>query len=215
MRLKLPGIALEVAVLHRYPVLFVFLRTKFCVLCGRSSFWKRHAHPMWDIFCRKNTKKCKEKDLTSKPESCTIVKQGEGIIHPSLTDREGGISMSKNLDVSILMDYYGGMLTEKQRELAELYYNDDLSLGEIAQITGITRQGVHDSIKRTEALLLEYEEHLRLLEKSTQMIQMMEQIKLWSEELGVMCRQAYCPNPIMEQVGKIEQLAEQYLKQYE
>ena len=47
----------------------------------------------------------------------------------------------KNLEVAYLLDYYGGMLTEKQREVVELYYNEDLSLSEIAENSGISRQG--------------------------------------------------------------------------
>ena len=54
------------------------------------------------------------------------------------------------------------MLTDKQRDVVELYYNEDLSLAEIAAHSGITRQGVRDSIKRAEGQLLEYEERLHL-----------------------------------------------------
>ena len=70
--------------------------------------------------------------------------------------------MAKNLDVIILIDFYGDMLTEKQRDVVELYYNEDLSLAEIAAHSGITRQGVRDSIKRAESQLLEYEDRLHL-----------------------------------------------------
>jgi len=70
--------------------------------------------------------------------------------------------VTKNLQISILLDYYSGMLTEKQREVVGWYYNDDLSLAEIAEHTGITRQGVRDSIKRAEAQLIECESRLGL-----------------------------------------------------
>ena len=66
----------------------------------------------------------------------------------------------KNLRISVLLDHYGAMLTDKQREVIDLYYNDDLSLAEIAEQEGITRQGVRDNIKRGEAQLLEMEEKL-------------------------------------------------------
>ena len=66
--------------------------------------------------------------------------------------------MAKNLEISYLLDFYGEMLTEKQRTVMEQYYNDDLSLAEIADNFGITRQGVRDSIKRGEGILLELEE---------------------------------------------------------
>ena len=59
--------------------------------------------------------------------------------------------MSKNLAISDLLDLYGPMLTDKQRDVIELYYNQDLSLAEIAEHEQITRQGVRDNIKRGEA----------------------------------------------------------------
>ena len=70
--------------------------------------------------------------------------------------------MAKNLEISFLLDFYGDMLTEKQRDVVELYYNEDLALAEIAAHSGITRQGVRDSIKRAESQLLEYEDRLHL-----------------------------------------------------
>lgn len=70
--------------------------------------------------------------------------------------------MAKNLHISVLLDFYGRMLTDKQREVIELYYNEDLSLAEIAEHSGITRQGVRDSIKRAEGQLLDCEDKLAL-----------------------------------------------------
>ena len=55
--------------------------------------------------------------------------------------------------MTLLFDCYGGLLTDKQRELFDLHYNQDLSLGEIAENEGISRQGVHDAIGRAEAAL--------------------------------------------------------------
>ena len=70
--------------------------------------------------------------------------------------------MPKDLNMTLLYDFYGDLLTEKQQEAIELYYQEDLSLGEIAQNTGVTRQGVRDAIKRAEAQLLEWEDALGL-----------------------------------------------------
>ncbi|MDR0889034.1 MAG: YlxM family DNA-binding protein [Oscillospiraceae bacterium] len=64
----------------------------------------------------------------------------------------------KQLTMSLLLDYYGALLTPKQREYFDLYYNQDFSLAEIAQQEGISRQGVHDSIVRTEAILRNMED---------------------------------------------------------
>ena len=60
---------------------------------------------------------------------------------------------AEELELSLLLDYYGDLLTEKQRTCFELYYNQDLSLSEIAQEAGISRQGVHDSLTRARATL--------------------------------------------------------------
>lgn len=70
---------------------------------------------------------------------------------------------SKPLEMSLLFDFYGETLTEKQRELFDLYYNEDLSLAEIAEYAGITRQGVRDSVKRAEHALHEMEQKLGLV----------------------------------------------------
>lgn len=68
--------------------------------------------------------------------------------------------MAKNLDVIMLFDIYGEMLTEKQQDFISYYYDDDLSLAEIAENEGITRQGVRDAIKRAENQLYDFEDHL-------------------------------------------------------
>ena len=71
--------------------------------------------------------------------------------------------MSKNLSMCRLLDLYGGLLTDKQRDIMDMYYNEDLSLGEIADHYEISRQGVHDAIKRGDVALEEYESTLGLL----------------------------------------------------
>lgn len=68
--------------------------------------------------------------------------------------------MKDNLNTSLLIDFYGGTLTEKQREALDMYYNLDLSLGEIAEEIGVTRQSVRDTIKKGEERLLSLEEKI-------------------------------------------------------
>ena len=63
-------------------------------------------------------------------------------------------------EMTLLYDYYGKMLTEKQQEYIDMRYNQDLSLGEIAEIQGVSRQAVFDNLTRTEALLRRMEENI-------------------------------------------------------
>ena len=64
------------------------------------------------------------------------------------------------LEMVLLLDYYGGMLTQKQRECFEMRFNQDMSLGEIAETLGVSRQAVCDNLTRTEALLRRMEENI-------------------------------------------------------
>jgi uncharacterized protein len=66
---------------------------------------------------------------------------------------------------AMLYDFYGQLLTDKQREFWELYYHQDLSLGEIAEEYGVSRQAVFDLLKRTEKILIDYEAKLVLVSK--------------------------------------------------
>jgi predicted DNA-binding protein YlxM (UPF0122 family) len=71
----------------------------------------------------------------------------------------------KNLDFVLLFDFYGVLLTEKQKDIFDMYYNNDYSLSEIANIHDVSRQGVYDIIKRTEALLIKWESNLKLAQR--------------------------------------------------
>lgn len=71
----------------------------------------------------------------------------------------------KPLEMSLLFDFYGDALTPNQRELFDLYYNEDLSLSEIAENAGVTRQAVRDGVKRAERVLREMETRLGLVRR--------------------------------------------------
>ena len=74
----------------------------------------------------------------------------------------------KDWNISYLLDFYGEILPEKKRGVMELYYNEDLSLAEIAEQIGISRQGVRDIIKKTEEELLFWEEKLGLARRASE-----------------------------------------------
>ncbi len=82
----------------------------------------------------------------------------------------------KNLYISYLLDFYGEALPSEQREIMIEYYNDDLSLAEIAETRSITRQGVRSSIKRAEAELLRLEEKLSLFSHQNKLDEMFRKL---------------------------------------
>lgn len=95
-----------------------------------------------------------------------------------------GVKMAKNLEITLLLDFYGDMLTQKQRDFLGYYYNDDLSLSEIAVNEGITRQGVRDAIKRAETQLFEMESRLELVRRFEEMREGLGQIIDLAQEIN-------------------------------
>jgi predicted DNA-binding protein YlxM (UPF0122 family) len=85
--------------------------------------------------------------------------------------------LEKTTRMNFLYDFYQSLLTPKQRSYMALYYLDDYSLGEIAEEYGISRQAVYDNIKRTEAMLEEYEAKLSLFEKFQRKKKLFQQLK--------------------------------------
>lgn len=73
--------------------------------------------------------------------------------------------MAKDYQIGLLLDFYGSLLSDRQKDVISLYYEEDLSLAEIADEVGITRQGVRDAIKKAESILTETEEKLGLAKR--------------------------------------------------
>lgn len=142
--------------------------------------------------------------LTKERVSCIIQSVVKKIaLHEKLWDlwRSYGerglvLRMAKDLKISFLLDFYGDMLTDKQREVIDAYYNEDLSLAEIAGDRDITRQGVRDAIKRAEQQMLEMEERLGLAHRFQEM----------QEALAGICDYALSIQDINGQNGNIPEI---------
>lgn len=112
--------------------------------------------------------------------------------------------MEKIVEQGLLYDFYGELLTEHQKAVYEDVVFNDLSLSEIAKDQGISRQGVHDLIKRCDKILAGYEEKLGLVEKFMKTKQMVEEIHGLTEEfretgdVGVISRIETISNKILE-----------------
>ena len=87
------------------------------------------------------------------------------------------------LELILLFDYYGDLLTERQKMCFDLHYNQDLSLGEIARELSISRQAVYDNLSRTEALLKNMEEKTGCVSRDMQLRRAMETIRTLSAQL--------------------------------
>ncbi|MDH4617154.1 putative DNA-binding protein [Brevibacillus sp. AY1] len=91
--------------------------------------------------------------------------------------------LEKTNQVNLLFDFYAPLLKGKQREYLELYYLDDLSLGEIAEMHEVSRQAVYDHIKRAEKQLFEYDEKLKLAWKHEQRMIVLNRMQELAQEL--------------------------------
>lgn len=103
--------------------------------------------------------------------------------------------------MTMLFDFYGEVLTERQKEFFDLYYNEDLSLGEIAENYGISRQGVRDVIVRAEAVMTEIEDKTGLLKRFMQMRDRLTAIEDAAERLKVINYRQF-ENPELEALAE-------------
>lgn len=85
--------------------------------------------------------------------------------------------MEEKIEISILLNLYGNLLTETQRNYMEMYYNQDLSLSEIAEIEDITRQAVRTNLLKSKKKLYEYEKKLNFMQKENNIRKVLESLK--------------------------------------
>ncbi len=114
--------------------------------------------------------------------------------------------------MAMLFDFYGDVLTDRQKEFYDLYYNEDLSLGEIAENSGISRQGVRDVIVRAEATLTELEDKTGIIKRFLDMNATLSRIDSKSAELLTLCQQFDSPR-LEELAGDIRSSAQSLLKE--
>lgn len=99
------------------------------------------------------------------------------------------------------MDFYGVLLTDKQREVMNLYYNENLSLAEISELTNTSRQAVHDIIKRCHKLLIEFEDKLKLKENVLRKIKIKKTVFKYLKDI----RKDSTDPLIIEKIDRLEE----------
>lgn len=87
------------------------------------------------------------------------------------------MNIEKIVEINLLFEQYKDLLTDKQREMVTLYYEEDYSLGEISENLNVSRQGVYDTLKRSEKILRDYESKLHLVFKSQEQEKLIKNIQ--------------------------------------
>ncbi|PAK44634.1 putative DNA-binding protein [Peribacillus simplex] len=108
--------------------------------------------------------------------------------------------LEKTTRINYLYDFYQSLLTEKQQSYMSLYYLDDYSLGEIADEYEVSRQAVYDNIKRTEAMLEEYEAKLLLFQKFQERNQWIANTK------GLIEKESFSKEKLLDAITTLEKL---------
>ena len=102
----------------------------------------------------------------------------------------------KDLNIGYLLDFYGELLSDRKRSVMDMYYNEDLSLAEIASEIGISRQGVHDLIKKSEEDLRFYEEKLGLAAR-------LRRVEQYADSLSLLAQRHDLPHDVRESIDRL------------
>lgn len=105
------------------------------------------------------------------------------------------------MSIAFLLDFYGEILSERKRNVLDMYYNEDLSLAEISDIIGISRQGVRDMIKKSESELLFYEEKLGLAHRFGELRESADRINALAEQFDL-------PDELIKEIQRLATIAQ-------
>lgn len=111
----------------------------------------------------------------------------------------------QKVSMTLLFDYYGDLLTEKQKTYFDLYYNQDFSLAEIAEEEGVSRQAVSDALSRTEAILQNFEEKTGFVQKATERKALVEKIRKEAQRLQSVDEAKKAAEAILSACDKIKE----------
>ena len=114
----------------------------------------------------------------------------------------------KNLNISILLDFYGDILSDRQKEMLDMYYNDDMSLAEIAQSFDISRQGVRSVLKKGEMILTEMEQKLNLASRFVTVQEKSSNIASRLAKINSEINDSFVSNEINLVIKQIKELAD-------
>ncbi len=114
----------------------------------------------------------------------------------------------KNLNISLLLDFYGDILSKRQNEMLDMYYNEDLSLSEIAEKFEISRQGVRSVLKKGETILIEMEEKLKLVDRFSKMLEKSAEIADELEKINQNINNNDISTRLLSLIKEIKEMAE-------
>ena len=121
--------------------------------------------------------------------------------------------MEKNVEISLLFSFYGKMLTDRQADTVELYYNEDLSLSEVGDELGISRQGVRDNLKRAEAILYDTENRLGLAKRFLEIKSRLSKIDSIIAEVKASPEAKGLPDDIKKHISNILEIVQEINEQ--
>ncbi|MCD8341590.1 MAG: DNA-binding protein [Clostridiales bacterium] len=116
--------------------------------------------------------------------------------------------MDQSFQKTMLFDFYGDLLTERQKEFYDLYYNEDLSLAEIAENANITRQGVRDVIVRADAILTEMEEKTGIIARFLEVQHGLQEVSALAGQIADLNDTSIGSQPLADLIGSLQSKVE-------